>query len=90
MRTPSAPNGNCSVLLKPLNEDAQALLTDAKRKGFANRHLAEVWAIPEFHVAGWVKTLGLSPVYKMVDTCAAEFEAATPYFYSCWEREGES
>ena len=34
--------------------------------------------------------LGMSPVYKMVDTCAAEFEAATPYFYSTYEEENEA
>ena len=75
---------------EPLNETAQALLADAKRRGFADRHLADVLAVQETHVRGWVRDLGLGPVYKMVDTCAAEFEAATPYFYSCYEREGET
>jgi len=74
---------------EPLSNEAQALLTEAKRKGFADRHLASLFAIPEAHVRGWVRDLGLSPAYKMVDTCAAEFEAATPYFYSCWEVESE-
>ncbi len=36
------------------------------------------------------KRLGIEPTYKMVDTCAAEFEAATPYFYSCYDTEDES
>jgi carbamoyl-phosphate synthase large subunit len=75
---------------EPLGEEGQTLLAEAKRLGFANRHIAEVLAIQENHVRGWVHTLGLRPVYKMVDTCAAEFEAATPYFYSCYEREGET
>ena len=75
---------------EPLTADAQDLLTEAKRKGFANRHLASLFSIPEAHVTGWVREMGLSPAYKMVDTCAAEFEAATPYFYSCYEAESEA
>ena len=75
---------------EPLSEDAQALLCDAKRRGFADRHIADVLAVQEVQVRDWVASLGLRPVYKMVDTCAAEFEAATPYFYSCYELEGES
>ena len=72
-----------------LSEDAQALLGDAKRRGFADRHIADVLAVQEVQVRNWVASLGIRPVYKMVDTCAAEFEAATPYFYSCYELEGE-
>ncbi len=74
---------------EPLTEEARALLADAKRKGFANRHLAAIFAVTESHVRDWVKEIGLKPAYKMVDTCAAEFEAATPYFYSCYEEESE-
>ena len=74
---------------EPLTADARALLTDAKKMGFSDRHLASIFAVQEFHVRGWVKEIGLKPAYKMVDTCAAEFEAATPYFYSCYESESE-
>jgi len=74
---------------EPLSGEAQALLTEAKYKGFANRHLASLFSIPEAHVTGWIREMGLTPAYKMVDTCAAEFEAATPYFYSCYEAESE-
>ena len=73
-----------------LSEEARALLTQAKRKGFSNRHLGELFAVNESQVRQWCKELGLAPVYKMVDTCAAEFEAATPYFYSCYETESEN
>ena len=76
--------------LTPLGPEAQALLTDAKRKGFSNRHLADILAVPEPQIRDWVKAMGLVPAYKMVDTCAAEFEAATPYFYSCYETESEN
>ena len=74
---------------EPLSVEAQSLLAEAKRKGFSDRHLASLFAIPENHVRGWVREMGLKPVYKMVDTCAAEFEAATPYFYSSYESESE-
>jgi len=75
---------------QPLSAEAKALLTDAKRRGFADRHLADVLAVQETHLRAWGKEMGLAPAYKMVDTCAAEFEAATPYFYSCRERESET
>ncbi len=75
--------------LEPLTEEAQSLLTQAKRNGFADRHIADLLALREPEVRGWVRGLGLTPSYKMVDTCAAEFEAATPYFYSCYDGESE-
>ena len=71
------------------DDEALALLGDAKRKGFADRHLADVLGVKETQVRAWRRHLGLSPSYKMVDTCAAEFEAATPYFYSCYEKDSE-
>ncbi len=74
---------------EPLTEDARTLLAEAKILGFSDRHLASVFAVQESHVRGWVQEIGLRPAYKMVDTCAAEFEAATPYFYSCYEAESE-
>jgi carbamoyl-phosphate synthase large subunit len=71
--------------------DADALekLAEAKRSGFPDRHLADILGVKEAQVRAWRKHLGLAPAYKMVDTCAAEFEAATPYFYSCYEAESE-
>ncbi len=72
------------------DDEALALLGDAKRKGFADRHLADVLSVKEPQVRAWRRHLGLSPAYKMVDTCAAEFEAATPYFYSCYEKDSEN
>ncbi len=74
---------------EPLTEGARALLADAKKMGFSDKHLASIFAVQELHVRGWVKEIGLRPAYKMVDTCAAEFEAATPYFYSCYESQSE-
>jgi carbamoyl-phosphate synthase large subunit len=65
------------------------LLREAKRAGFADRTIAEFAGIPEMKLRALRKRLGIVPIYKMVDTCAAEFEAATPYFYSCYDREDE-
>ncbi|HZT42643.1 MAG TPA: carbamoyl-phosphate synthase large subunit [Chthonomonadaceae bacterium] len=68
---------------------AVGLLREAKHAGFADRTIAEFAAIPEAKLRALRKRLGIVPIYKMVDTCAAEFEAATPYFYSCYDMEDE-
>ncbi|WP_079508373.1 carbamoyl-phosphate synthase large subunit [Mesobacillus jeotgali] len=62
----------------------------AKQKGFADKVLAELWNVEEKAVYQWRLEQNLLPVYKMVDTCAAEFESETPYFYSTYEEENES
>jgi carbamoyl-phosphate synthase large subunit len=66
-----------------------ALLTDAKRLGFLDRTIADLTGTTERDLRTHRKALGLVPTYKMVDTCAAEFEAQTPYFYSCYDSETE-
>lgn len=66
-----------------------SLLREAKRMGFADRTIAEFAGIPEMLFRRLRKALGIIPIYKMVDTCAAEFEAATPYYYSCYDKEDE-
>ncbi|WP_141431252.1 carbamoyl-phosphate synthase large subunit [Bacillus sp. 03113] len=62
----------------------------AKEKGFADKQIAELWNSTELEVYQWRKENGIVPVYKMVDTCAAEFESETPYFYGTYEDENES
>ncbi|MDP9353100.1 MAG: carbamoyl-phosphate synthase large subunit, partial [Chloroflexota bacterium] len=62
----------------------------AKRMGFPDTLIAHLLGETEEAVRGRRKELGLSPVWKMVDTCAAEFEATTPYFYSTYEQENEA
>jgi carbamoyl-phosphate synthase large subunit len=62
----------------------------AKRMGFADHTLAKLWKSDELSVYNWRKEHHLIPVYKMVDTCAAEFESETPYFYGTYEDENES
>ncbi|UQD51647.1 carbamoyl-phosphate synthase large subunit [Bacillus methanolicus] len=62
----------------------------AKQMGFADKVLAELWGTTENEVYSWRKDHGIIPVYKMVDTCAAEFESETPYYYGTYEDENES
>ncbi|MEH7117840.1 carbamoyl-phosphate synthase large subunit [Neobacillus vireti] len=66
------------------------ILIEAKQKGFTDKKIAEVWDVSEKEIYNTRKNLGIIPVYKMVDTCAAEFESATPYYYGTYEDENES
>ena len=66
------------------------LLFEAKNKGYADRQIAHLLKCLESQVYQKRTDLGIKRVYKMVDTCAAEFEAQTPYFYSTFEKENES
>jgi carbamoyl-phosphate synthase large subunit len=61
------------------------LLLAAKQHGFSDQQLAHVWHTTEGEVRRLRKAKGISAVYKLVDTCAAEFEAFTPYYYSTYE-----
>lgn len=62
----------------------------AKEMGFSDKVLAKSWNTTEIEVYNWRKTAGIVPVFKTVDTCAAEFESETPYFYGTYEDENES
>ncbi len=66
------------------------LLLTAKQKGYADRQIAHLLRCLESEVYKKRNTLGIKRVYKMVDTCAGEFEAKTPYFYSTFEEENEA
>ncbi len=68
----------------------EELLFEAKQKGYADRQIAHLLRCLESEVANKRKELGINRVYKLVDTCAAEFEAQTPYYYSTFEYENES
>lgn len=65
-------------------------LKTAKRLGLADRTIAQLTGLTETEVRRKREGLGVVPVYKMVDTCAAEFEAETPYYYSTYEGEDEA
>jgi carbamoyl-phosphate synthase large subunit len=67
-----------------------AWLRTAKELGFSDHRLAELWSIREDEVRRLRHAEGVRPVYKRVDTCAAEFEANTPYLYSTYEQECEA
>jgi carbamoyl-phosphate synthase large subunit len=67
-----------------------ALLRDAKRNGFSDEQLALLWKGTAAGVRLRRAALGLLPVFKRVDTCAAEFESYTPYMYSSYEQEDEA
>lgn len=66
------------------------LLFEAKQKGYADRQVAHLVKCLESEVFKRRHELGIKRVYKLVDTCAAEFEAKTPYYYSTFEFENES
>jgi len=63
------------------------LLLEAKMKGYADRQIAHLLRCLESEVYKKRKDLGIKRVYKLVDTCAAEFEAKTPYYYSTFEHD---
>ena len=65
------------------------VLGRAKGYGFSDIQLGEIFSMTETEVRDLRKKLGLRPTYKLVDTCAAEFEAFTPYYYSTYETEDE-
>ena len=65
------------------------LLRGAKRHGFSDRQIAALRGMSEPVVRGVRHALGVRPVYKTVDTCAAEFAAQTPYYYSAYDEESE-
>jgi len=66
------------------------LLREAKKLGYSDRQIACAVRLKEDDVAALRAEHGVQPVYKLVDTCAAEFEAKTPYYYSTWEDENEA
>lgn len=65
------------------------VLLKAKEYGFSDRQLANIYKTDEITIRNLRKEMGIVPVYKTVDTCAAEFVAFTPYHYSTYERENE-
>lgn len=67
----------------------EANLLQAKKWGFTDRTIGRLTGKEEFAIREERKTLGILPTHKMVDTCAAEFEAATPYYYSAYAQEDE-
>jgi carbamoyl-phosphate synthase large subunit len=75
---------------KTLGQIDAAELRRLKRMGFSDRRLAYLWKTTEDEVRGKRHALGIRPVYKRVDTCAAEFATSTAYMYSTYDEECES
>ena len=77
--TPAGPTGKMPV----------PQLLRAKKLGFSDRQLAVANAVSGIEIRSMRKSLGITPTYRLVDTCAAEFEAYTPYYYSTYGDENE-
>ncbi|MDX2224303.1 MAG: carbamoyl-phosphate synthase large subunit, partial [Rhodospirillaceae bacterium] len=75
------------VAAQGIPSDRQDMLA-LKKLGFSDKRLAELAKLKEKEVAAARRKLGVTPVYKRIDTCAAEFPAKTPYMYSCYEGDG--
>ncbi|MGA9525478.1 MAG: carbamoyl-phosphate synthase large subunit [Myxococcaceae bacterium] len=73
-----------------INKIPDEVLRTAKSHGFSDHYLAQLLKTPEEAIRTHRKSRGITPVYKRVDTCAAEFEAYTPYLYSTYEEEDEA
>ena len=73
-----------------INTVSDELLRRAKQYGFSDRQLSTIWDSNEIDIRQTRKSRGVVATYKAVDTCAAEFEAYTPYFYSTYEDEDET
>ena len=67
-----------------------AVLSEAKRMGFGDKFIGELWGLTEAEVTRMRYANGIIPVYKMIDSCAGEFDTYVPYFYSTYEQENES
>ncbi len=76
-------NLDADEILKP------EILIKAKRMGFSDAILSDITGFPEKLIRDHRRKTGIVPTYKMVDTCAAEFEAKTPYYYGTYEGEDE-
>ena len=68
----------------------EKVLRHAKSMGFSDKEIARQWGMKETEIFDMRRKLGILPVYKMIDSCAAEFDSYIPYFYSTYEEENES
>ncbi|MCM2350740.1 MAG: carbamoyl-phosphate synthase large subunit [Bacteriovoracaceae bacterium] len=81
---------NIIAMEKRLETDkSPEIIREAKRMGFSDRFLAKTWQMTENEIYQLRKNHNILPVFKMVDTCAGEFESSTPYYYSTYEKEDE-
>ncbi|MBR5930513.1 MAG: carbamoyl-phosphate synthase large subunit [Lachnospiraceae bacterium] len=71
-------------------KDDLDMLREAKKMGFSDKEIGIIWGKTEMEIYALRRQQGIMPVYKMIDTCASEFESYIPYFYSTYEEENES
>ncbi|MFT7470916.1 MAG: carbamoyl-phosphate synthase large subunit [Kiritimatiellia bacterium] len=83
-------NDETMLAEKSLEEIDYDLMRKLKRKGFSDMRMSQILEIPELAVQSLRHELGIRPVYKRVDTCAAEFVSSTAYMYSTYEEECEA
>ena len=83
-------NDEAMLAEKSLDEIDYDFMRKLKRKGFSDKRMSQVLEIPELAVQSLRHDLGVRPVYKRVDTCAAEFVSSTAYMYSTYEEECEA
>ena len=74
---------------EPSTESTRKLVYKAKQFGFSDHQLARICDVSETDIRTWRKAVGIEATFKTVDTCAAEFEAETPYYYSTYSSEDE-
>ena len=72
------------------NRGNKEILLEAKRLGFGDKFIGQLWGMSECELFELRESLDVKPVYKMIDTCVAEYSAYVPYFYSTYEQENES
>jgi carbamoyl-phosphate synthase large subunit len=78
------------VAATTLSKCSRELLLESKRSGASDEEIAKLWNVKSASVRARRRELGVIPVFKRVDTCAAEFESFTPYLYSTYEEEDEA
>jgi carbamoyl-phosphate synthase large subunit len=78
------------VAATTLSKCSRELLLESKRSGASDEEIAKIWNVKSASVRNRRRELGVVPVFKRVDTCAAEFESFTPYLYSTYEEEDEA
>ena len=72
------------------NKCDREVLLEAKRMGFGDKFIGQLWGMTESEVFELRQELNIKPVYKTIDTCAGEYSGYVPYFYSTYEQENES
>lgn len=82
-------NKDIIISKKKPSEEIISLLKNLKKYGFGDTYLAKILDVKHLEFRNFRKRCGVIPVYKIVDTCSAEFEAVTPYYYSTYEEEDE-